>query len=530
MNRWLNRANTRLTLASASALLIGAALFGQILGFLRIQLINANFLAVGPESTDAYFAAFKIPDVFFYTISAGALGVAFMPFLADKLEKGDKKAVWELTSSLLNLLGILMAIIGVILMVFAEPLIKIIISKDLSPQQLHNAATILQLIALNPLLFTISGILTSVQQTFGRFFFFAIGPIIYNMCIIGSIYVFKDSSIGIIGLGVGALVGAVLQLVVVCFGLFGLRFKYFPSIKFKRPDFRHMLRQLPARSLDQGVDSINSVVEVNRARQLGEGYVSYYENAYVLHNAPILLIGSTISTAAYPRLLRRLSNGRPDLFRRDFLQILRAIIWIIMPIVVISYFSRGYLARLIFKRDAPEIALIFGFLVGAILFRTVYALMSRYFYAHKDNKTPLYVSIFAIALNIILVFTLARPDAYHITGLAMAQSIVAAVEVLILFGIIILRDRGLFNSEFWGGVMRIMSVTGFTILTAFIMIQIVGPPTIGDRGFSTLGSKLFFIVAPTLLVHLGMSSLFGLEEARPVVARIRKIILKPIRI
>jgi putative peptidoglycan lipid II flippase len=530
MNRWLHRANKRISLSSAAALLVGASLIGQVLGFMRTQVINANFPAFGPGSTDAYFAAFKIPDLFFYTIAAGALGVAFMPFLADRLEKGDKKTVWQLTSSLLNLLGILMVAVALVLIIFAEPLIKLIINKDLNPQQLHNAATIMRLIAFNPLLFTISGILVSVQQTFGRFFFFAIGPLVYNLCIIASIYIFRDN-IGLIGLGIGAMVGAVLQLVIVSFGLFGLNFKYFPTINWHSLDFRRILRQLPARSIDQGIDSINSIVETNRAGHLGTGNISFYENAYILHTAPIMLVGNSIATAAFPRLTRRLSQGRPDLFRHDFLQIIRAMIWIIMPIVVVSFFARAYLARMIFKANAPEIASIFGFLAGAILFRTLYAIISRYFYAHKDTRTPLYVSLFAIALNVFLVFNWARPrpEGYDIDGLALAQSLVAAAEVFILVVIIIKRDPKLFNLDFWNGIVKIISVTGFTILTAFIMVSLV-PLNAADKGFTTLAPKLFFIVTPTLLVHLGLSSLFGLEESIPVVDKIRKLIYRPVKI
>ncbi|HLF66556.1 MAG TPA: lipid II flippase MurJ, partial [Gammaproteobacteria bacterium] len=180
MNRWLTRANQRISLPGAAALLIGATLFGQLLGFMRVQIINGNFNRVGDITTDAYFAAFKIPDFFFYTIAAGALGVAFMPFLADKLAQGDKRAIWQLTSGLLNFLGILMAFVGIIMLVFTEPLIKLVVGNNLSPDQMHDAVTIMRIVALNPLLFTISGILTSLQQTFGRFFFFALAPITYN--------------------------------------------------------------------------------------------------------------------------------------------------------------------------------------------------------------------------------------------------------------------------------------------------------------------------------------------------------------
>src|ERR1051326_763448 len=117
MNKWLTRANEKISLGGAAALLIVAALFGQVLGFLRTQIINGNFNSPTHVNTDAYFAAFKIPDFFFYTIAAGALGVAFMPFLADKLEHGDRRAIWQLTSGLLNLLGIIMAAVGIILLI-----------------------------------------------------------------------------------------------------------------------------------------------------------------------------------------------------------------------------------------------------------------------------------------------------------------------------------------------------------------------------------------------------------------------------
>ena len=184
----------------------------------------------------------------------------------------------------------------------------------------------------------------------------------------------------------------------------------------------------------------------------------------MLHTAPILLIGSSISTAAFPRLAERLAQGRPDLFRKEFRDVLRVLMWIALPTIVFVYFSRGYLARLIFKRGSPEIALILGFLAIAIFFRIIYTLLSRYFYAQKDTFTPLIISVFAIALNIILVFTLARPEAYGVAGLALAQSIVSGTEVLIIGTVIALRDRTLFNLEFWQMTWRLVSATGFTII------------------------------------------------------------------
>ncbi len=522
------QAKPRISLGNAATLLATTALLGQGLGFLRTKLVNANFSNLGPHSTDAYFAAFNIPDFFFYTLAAGALGVAFMPVLAEHLHRGDRKGIWELSSSLLNLLSIIMAVVAVVIFVFAEPLIHHIVAPRLGPSQLHDAATIMRLLALNPLLFTVSGILNSVQQTFGRFFFFAIAPLFYNLSIIISIFVFRHN-IGLVGLGIGALIGAILQLAVVGFGLVGSKFRWHPKISFKSADFRLILRQLPARSIDQGIDQVESIVETNFATRMGTGSVTAYNNAYILQTAPIMLIGTAIATAAFPSLTNRLAQGRPDLFNRDFLRILRAMIWIALPVVVACYFCRGYLARLIFSRGSNDIALIFGYLTVAILFRIVYTIISRWFYAQKDTKTPLFVSIFTIALNIVLANALARPSAYGVAGLALSQSIVAMTEVIILSVIMLVRDRRLFDAKFWGGCFRIISVTGFSVVMGFIMVSLF-PLEVTDRGFVTLGTKLLIIAGAVFAVHISLSSLFGLEEVQPLFNRVRKIIFKPIKI
>lgn len=525
MERLFRRANTRISLGSAATLLISATLLGQALGFLRNRLISANFTQSFPGASDAFFVAFQIPDLFFYTITAGALGVAFIPFLSDRLEAGDKRGMWELASSLLNVLTVVMMIISVVILAFAEPLINAL-APDLPAENRTQAVTIMRLISLNPLLFTLSGIITSIQQTFGRFFFYAVAPLFYNLSIIVSIYAFRGN-IGIVGLGIGAFVGGIIQLLIVLPGLTGLNFRYYPKVKWRYSNFRRMLRQLPPRSLDQGIDQINSIVEVNRASTLAIGSVSNYIYALTLHNVPIMLIGNSIAIAAFPRLTERLSQNRPDLFRRDFIRVLQAMIWLIMPVLVVSYFARGYLARLIYGSVAPEVALIFGYLTVAILFRVIYSMLSRYFYAHKDTVTPLLISIFAIALNIYLAFTLARPDMYGIAGLALAQSIVAVVEVTILVILIVMRDKQIFNTEFLGGLLRIASATGFSMLAAFIMIGFL-PLQVADRGIVTLGSKLAVISVITFSVYFMVSLLFGVEEAKPVLRKARRLVLKPI--
>ncbi|HET8670319.1 MAG TPA: lipid II flippase MurJ, partial [Candidatus Saccharimonadales bacterium] len=138
---------TRISLGNIALLLMVTMFIGQLLGFLRVKLINANFDLLGPDSTDAFFAAFTIPDFFFYTIAAGALGVAFMPYLSDHLQRGDRKGMWELSASLLNLLSIVMLVVGIIIFVFAEPLLRYIVAPNLAGEQLNNAVAIMRWVA-----------------------------------------------------------------------------------------------------------------------------------------------------------------------------------------------------------------------------------------------------------------------------------------------------------------------------------------------------------------------------------------------
>ena len=524
MKKIIRRANKKVSLGGAASLLVVVALIGQLLGFIRTRLIAANF---GLGETDAFFAAFVIPDFFYYTIAAGALGVAFMPVLSDKITKGDKQAVRDITNSLINMALIIMGGVAFIIFLFAKPLMHAL-APNLPPEQFQAAVTIMQLIALNPLFFAVGGIISALQQTYGRFFFYAISSLFYNLAIIASIFIFKES-LGVVGLGVGALIGGILQLFVTILGLAGLGHRYNLGIKWKSKDFRFVLRQLPPRSLDQGIDQINGIVEVNRAQALGTGPVSWYTYATTLMNVPVMLIGNSVATAAFPRLIERLSQNRPDLFRRDFIKVLLTMLWLTAPVAIIGWFTRGYLARIIFGNVSKEVALVFGFLIAAIIGRIVYSMFSRYFYAYKDTLTPLYVSIFAISLNIYLAFTLARPGSYGYVGLALAQSIVAVSEVVILMIIIMIRDHKMFNRLFWSNLFRLVSVTGFSMVAAFIAVRFL-PLEVSDTGIVVLGSKLLIITLVTFITHLLLSFAFGLDQAKIVVSKAKDIILKPIRV
>ena len=519
MNRILNRANKRVPIFWAAGLLAGSTLVANLLGLMRERLLLANF-GVGAE-VDAYKAAFTIPDFMFFVLTSGALSVTFIPVFNERLGKGNKKSAWELSNSLLNFMAAITFVASILIMIFAKPLVHVVAS-GLQGYQLEQAASMMRIIAINPFLFSISSVFTSMQQAVGRFFFFALAPSFYSMGIIIGI-IGLSPRLGIEGVAYGVVIGSIMQLLVAAFGLYGMGYTYFPKIFWKNRGFKEVLHLLPARSVDQGIDYFNNIVEVNLASRLGVGAITAYQTAYTLHSVPITLIGVAISTAAFPRITDRLNQGRPDLFKRDLLRILRVIIWLALPAAVIAYFGRGYLVRLLAAGGNPVIASLLGLLVVSIFFRSIFHIMSRSFYAQHDTMTPLKISIFAILLNIFLAIFLARPSAYGINGLAMAQSIVAAAEVLILVGVLWRRYPGFITAEFTAAFIKMLSAAGLMSLVTYFLIRML-PLGARDRGFASLVPKFGLIVVGSLAAYTAICSIFRLQEAEPIISRTKKIL------
>ena len=520
MNRIIRRATSRLSVSGAATLIAGTSVVGLILGIVRTNLLNANF---NHFSTGAYFAAFKIPDFIFYTLAAGALSVAFIPVLADKLAAGERQAAWRLTSSVLNLIALVMLFASLILIAFPRPILEHLIVPGFSDQQLDVAAEIMRLVSINPMIFAISSLFASCQQVFGRFFFTAVAPLLYNIAIIASIYLFKDS-MGIVGLGVGVALGAAGYLLFMASGMSRLRFRYRPLIDFRAAEFKSVVKLLPIRSLDQGMTYLNSIIQTRFASGLpGLHAVTNFENALLLYNAPVSLIGWAIGTAAFPHFAKRIAQGRRDLFKLEFLIVLRMMIWLAIPIVVISFFGREYLARIISPRDSSEIALILAFFCVGILFRMVYLIVSRFYYAQKDIKITLKVTAIAIVTNLVLAWWLSRPDRLGVVGLALSATLVSLLEVGILIGVLVYRDRGLFSRQFLRGLVP-MAEAG--LLSAFVggLIFWLLPLSAGDSGLGLL-LKLGLVSCLTFAFYTGLSYWLLIEEAHRLLRRLQKLVL-----
>ncbi len=541
----VSKANQRITIQIAAGLLAASTLISSLLGLYRDRILNSLYLpsdahagyAVG---IDAYTAAFTIPDFMFFILVSGALSVTFIPVFNQRLVTGNKKSAWELSTSLINLMALATLVASVLIIIFADPLVSYIVGPELSESGHGLAVSMMRVIAVNPFLFAIATVIASIQQAVGRYVFFTLAPMIYNIgIIIGALFFTNGVSIfgwqiidgGIMGVALGVVLGSIMQLLVSSLGLIGLGFDYRFKIFWRNKGFRKVLRLLPPRSLDQGMDYVNSLVEMNLASRMTAGTMRVYQQASTLSLMPINLIGVAISTAAFPKMTERLNQGRPDLFRSELQTVLRVIIWLSLPVAMITFFTRGYVVNFISAKSNLNylMAGLLGTLVIAILFRSIYYIAARSFYAQQDTKTPLYISFVSIGLNIILAlwFTMSlKMGAY---GLGWAQSIVAAVEVIILFAIMERRIRGIFDQHFMKAVVRMVVATAITAVVCYTMVVLL-PLAATDDSFLRSFPKFVVIVSVSMLAYTFISQLLRLGEARPVIAIGKKLLFGRLRV
>ena len=535
----VTKINQRLNVKLAATIMASSTLLSSLLGFFRDRLLNSAYMpskngvsAGYPVGLDAYTAAFMVPDFMFAVLVSGALSVTFIPVFNERWVKGNKQSAWQISSSMINFMALITMAASVLIIIFADPLMKYLIAPGLSESGHALAVSMMQVIAVNPFIFAVAAVIASIQQAVGRFMFCALAPMLYNVgIIIGTVWFTGGVNLfgwqifdgGIMGVALGVVLGSFLQLIVSAVGLAGLGFDYNFKIYWRNKGFRKVLSLLPARSVDQGMDYVVSLVEVNLASRLVDGTVRAYQQALTLHMMPINLIGVAISNAAFPQLTEHLGEGRNDLFQKDLRSLLRIIFWMALPVSVVIFFTRGYVVHFISNGGVPLIAGILGCLVVAILFRTIYHMAARAFYARQDTKTPLYISIFSISLNIILAIVLSMVLKMGAYGLAWAQSTVAVLEVVVLLVVMNRQMPKLFDMTFVRAIFKMILAGIVTGVVCYIAVLIM-PFRYHDDSFFSAFPKFVIISLVSFGAYAAASKWLKLPEIDPILARLKKVL------
>ncbi len=388
------------SITGAAILLAGASFVSRLLGVLRDRALSHTFGA-GPE-LDAYFTAFRIPDLVYNLVIAGALSAGFIP-LFTKLYTENKKQAWEFTNNVFIALLTAVVAISAILMFFSDPLSALIAPGFTADQQLL-VSSLSKILFWSPIILGISAIASGVLQSLKYFLVYALSPIMYNTgIIIGALWFSKYW--GITGVAYGVVLGALLHLLVQVPTLYHSGFSLQARMRWS-PSLKKLLRMMVPRTASllvyQGVILMLTVM----ATTLAVGSVAVFNFANNIQFFPIGIVGISFALAAFPSLCASGAHGNMSDYIETLTGTVRKILLLIVPITVLFLLLRAELVRIVLGSGAFDWAATvrtadsLAFFAIGLFAQALLPLLSRGFWALHDSTTPFVASLIGGAVTI----------------------------------------------------------------------------------------------------------------------------------
>lgn len=551
----------RLRIGKATLILTFAFIASRILGLLRTSMFAFVFGTSG--TSDAYLQAFLIPDLIFNIVAGGALSSAFIPvFTKYMVAEKDEKTAWHIASSALNLAIVVMMGLAFIAIVFVRVLVPIYNPGVHDPHELDLIAALTRIMLLQSIVLGAGVIVNAVLNAREDFRLPAIGTVLYNVGLIlgllpGVFLAFRgqrNDNLAVYAATWGVVLGAMLQVGVQLPGLFkvGMRYSY-KAFDWRNPGVIQIGRQMVPRIVnasmlytstfvDRGL--IQLLVVVVGARAV-DGLITQYYQSMQLMLLPLGIFGMAVSTAAFPTLAENVAKGRMDRVRNIILETLRSILFMSVPssigLMVLGFpIIQALLQHGRFSlSDARSTAVPLGFFALGLVGLAAVEILTRSFYAFRDSKTPVVVSVgqfvFKIALSLLLINVAVWGAQWGLGALAFSTSLAGLLEAVILFwllyqriGDIQLKPLAIFIGRVFvaaavmGGALLIASFLldrlfgALAIIPFLSWLDTLSPPSLGLLGTLAAFIKLLIYLFIGLFVYIRVARLLGIEELGPV--------------
>jgi putative peptidoglycan lipid II flippase len=437
-------------LSRTSLLIASFFLLDKVLAFVKSILFNK---IVGLEGMGIFSASNNIPDYLSALLSGGALGMAFIPVLREYLDRQGRPAAWELFSRIINLAFILTAVISIIIIVLATPLVRFIIVPHFSPEKQELTASLMRLDLVAILIFSISGLVMSGLQANKHFLLPAMAPIFYNLGQIFGVTVLTPTegfqigsftlpayNLGLFGMVYGVIIGAGLHLLIQVPGLIRYKYHWKPILGITDPAVKRVLNLLWPRVLTMACIQAYFIARDNLASRFGEAGVGALNLGWTIQQVPETMIGTAIAIALLPTLAELISGGKLDSFRETVNNALRVILALCLPAGVLMGVSIKPLLGVFFNFEASQINLVtwcsWAFLLG-LLGEAWLETAVRSFYANQNTRTPLVAAFAQVVTFIILAYFFSIW--IGLAGIPLAASIAYTLQAICL--LILLRRK-----------------------------------------------------------------------------------------
>ena len=428
-------------LARAGLVVSIAFLASRVLGWVRLVIIGNGF---APAELDTFFAAFRLPDLIFQLVAAGAVGSAIIPIVAGLLATNERERAWRVVSTVVNLMLVALGVLAVILAIVAPAVVRAI-TPGFDEIQLARTVELTRIMLLSPIFLALGAVATSVLNAGGRFAAAAIAPIVYNLAIIGAA-VFLAPSMGVRGLALGVVCGSLGHLLVQLRGLGRIGFTYQPEVDVADQQARDALGLMGPRAVGLGAGQITFVVVTSLASSLGAGAITAYNIAFAILQIPIGVIGVPLGVVVFPSLSREVALGRVSEYVGLLTRALRLLLYVMLPLGGLLAILRRQAVTLLFGYGRFDAAII-DLTANALLFfviglaaHALIAVLARAFYARQDTRTPVGAAILAVVVNTTLATALVGP--LGLGGIALSIAVAAWIEALLLLGLLARRLPG----------------------------------------------------------------------------------------
>ncbi len=428
--------NNNQSITASAGKVSGATAISRILGLIREQVM-AFFFGAG-LATDAFVAAFRIPNLLRDLFAEGALSSAFIPVFKDKMVKSGKEEAMRLACLTISGLILIVGIIIAIGIIFAPQLVYLSAAGfKADPYKFNLTVSLTQVMFIYLLMVSISAVFMGILNSFGHFGVPALSPAMFNIgMIITPVVLYSYFDTPIYTMAIGVLIGGIGQLIFQVPSLFKIGFKFKLKIDFADEGIRRIGRLISPMVIGLSASRINILINTLLASLLVEGAMSYLNYAYRLMHFPLGVFGVALGTVALPKFSEQAATNNIEQLASTFYEAIGLAFFLVIPSAV---YLAGYgddLIRLIYQRGAftPEATLqtaraLYFYAFGLLGFAGVRVAAPLY-YALGDAKRPMYYSIIAVMINITLNFALIPYLGF--AGLAAATSAAGLSNLILL--------------------------------------------------------------------------------------------------
>lgn len=421
------------TILSAAGVMMILTFGSAVLGLYKQHMLAGLAVPANLDALDAFEAAFRLPNLFFQLLIAGALNAAFIPVFGELMSRGRESDAWRLTTNLINVAMVLFAVVGVVIFIFAEPFVHYFVAPGFDSEKLALTADLTRLMMLSPIILGASAFLSGSLQVHHRFIVPALAPILYNLGTILGIWLLYPTY-GVQGIAYGVIIGSIAHLLIQVPLAARLGFRYRLSWAWKDEAVRKVGRLMVPRALGLSIDQLEVLVASMLISTLGAGSLLMFGRVFSLVTFPIAFFGVSIAQASLPTLSKEAVEDI-DAFRGTLLTTFHQILYLIVPVAVLLTVLKLPVVRIVLNFPdwnqtlvAAQVLLAF---TPMLIAASAMHLWVRGFYAVQDTVSPLMAAAIGVVVSVFVAILTLSTLGMRGVGLGMTVGSFLSLGVLI---------------------------------------------------------------------------------------------------